>query len=128
MKSPIISFLRLLGVFLICLVIYHYVNQDLGFSLFSSIAIVVLGFCLIELYHGYKLHGVALLGWVLLLSGLGTLGLFESWSWGLLLPTTLFISGYFFAGIPFELGGLGWAGAQVGSDVGDSGGDGGNGG
>jgi len=116
-------FIRLFGIILLGLVGYHYINNSLGFSVAGSIATIIFGICLIEVYQGYKPDTGNWIGWGLIASGCLLLSLFKEFSWLLLLPSILVIVGYHLTSLPFSLSGGGYGGAG-GSDGGASGGDG----
>ncbi len=122
MPNRWITFTRLLGVFLICLIAYNWINQDLGLTISSSIALFLFGGCLIGVYQGYKPNNIMLVGWLLIAASCLIFAIYEELSWTLVFPTLLFIAGYRIAGLPFDLRG-GSGDGYIGSDSVDGGGD-----
>ncbi len=119
------TIVRLFGIFLLCLVGYHYINAPVGFSVAGSIATAIFGICLTVVYQGYQLDSGNWIGWGLIGFGCLLLALFTKFSWLLLFPTILIIMGYRLTALPFELSGGGYV--DVGGSDGGFGGDGGGG-
>jgi len=121
---------RLFGIFLLCLVGYHYINDPVGFSVAGSMATAIFGICLTVVYQGYQPDIGVWIGWGVLGIGCLLLALFVEFSWLLLFPTVLIITGYRMTSLPFELSGGGYIGGSDSSGGGDAGcgGDGGCGG
>ncbi|MCG8428978.1 MAG: hypothetical protein MI754_16605 [Chromatiales bacterium] len=65
---------RLIGVLLLILVGYHYINEPLGFSLSGSVATVIFGICLTSVYRSYHPDQKNWIGWGLLAGGCLVLG------------------------------------------------------
>jgi len=121
------TIIRLLGIFLLGLVAYHYINNAVGFSVAGSIATAIFGICLIEVYQGYQPDIGNWIGWGLIGFGCLMLALFKGFSWLFLLPSILIIIGYRLASLPFNLSGYGTTGGTGGSDGGLGGSCGGDG-
>ncbi len=119
-------FIRLFGIILLGLVGYHYINNSVGFSVAGSIATIIFGICLIEVYQGYQPDTGNWVGWGLIGFGCLLLALFKEFSWLLLLPSILIIIGYRLASLPFSLSewGYGGTGGSDGGLGGSCGGDG----
>ncbi len=112
---------RLTGLLLLILVGYHYINQPLGFSVAGSIATVIFGGCLLEVYRAYAPDLRNWIGWALIGAGCLALAAFSSFSLLLLLPAVLIVLGFRLAELPFDLSHIGGAGS--GGDSGGSWGD-----
>jgi len=123
-----ISALKFLGMVLLVLVGYHYINEPLGFSIGGSIATALFGLCLTLLYRPYQPEAAQWIGWGLIAVGCLFIAGASSLSWLLLIPALMVITGYRLTALPFELKGGDGAGG-LDSDGGgwgcDGGGDGG---
>ena len=119
-----ITLLKIAGIFFVALVAYHYINKPLGFTPAQAVALVFFSFCLIELYEGYRPDRKNWTGWGLIATGCVVLAGFTAFSWLLLLPAGLFVSGYCLAELPFDIRSLCGDGYDFSDGSGSSGGDG----
>ena len=94
---------RLIGLTLLILVGYHYINAPLGFSVAGSIATVLFAGCLLALYRGYRPDAQNWLGWFAIAAGCLSLAFFPTVSCWLALPLALIVLGYRLAALPFGL-------------------------
>jgi len=119
------SLVKFLGLILLVLVGYHYINEPLGFSVAGSIATVIFAICLMAVYRGYRPDGRNGVGWLLISLGCLTLALFDGISIFLLMPLMLIVAGYRLAELPFDpTTGGGSGGGDISGGGADLGGDG----
>ncbi|MCB1760654.1 MAG: hypothetical protein KDI68_12840 [Gammaproteobacteria bacterium] len=122
-----ITLLRLAGILLLILVGYHYINQPIGFSVAGSVATVIFGICLMELYPGYRPDPSMLGGWLLIGLGCTMIAMLSGFGWSLAVAIIVLLIGYRLACLPIDFGSSAGHGADTSGFGGscDGGGDGG---
>ena len=122
MPSPVITILKIFGYVLIGLVVYNYINDDLGFTIANSVALVILGLCLAAIYQGYNPNLIMWVGWFFIFMGCSLIFIQTDLVWLFLMIAVIsIIIGYRLAGFPFDTSWTGDGGGD-GYDI-DVGGD-----
>lgn len=120
---------RVIGILLLILLGYHYVNEPVGFSVAGSIATGIFAICLTMVYQAYQPEGKNWIGWIMIVVGCLVLAAFDAFSLFLFVPIALIVVGYRFADLPLEFKSYDGGGGSGGGSFGDGfGGDSGAGG
>ena len=88
------TIVKFVGILLLILVGYHYINKPLGFSVAGSVATGIFAICLTSVYRTYIPDGKNWIGWALIASGCLVLAGFSSFNMLLLVPGVLIALGY----------------------------------